>query len=90
VVGDFNGDGKPDLASADTYGEGISLLLGNGDGSFQKSAPYPPDFLPVAVVAGDFNGDGKTDLATTNFDHNTVSVLLGNGDGTFSRTLTML
>jgi YD repeat-containing protein len=81
VVGDFNGDGKPDLAiDADP----LQILLGNGDGTF---APAPPSSIPSfqsnAMAAGDFNGDGNADLALGNESSATVTVLLGNGDGTF-------
>ena len=62
----------------------VSVLLGNGDGTFQNQVRYAAGSGPSAIVAGDFNGDGRTDLATANFcDSNDVSVLLGNGDGTF-------
>ena len=61
----------------------MSVLLGNGDGTFQGQMTYPVGAKPVAIVAGDFNGDGRTDLAIANYCANDVSVLLGNGDGTF-------
>ena len=61
----------------------VSVLLGNGDGTFQPQVTYAVGSWPDAIVAGDFNGDGRTDLAVANFDSNDVSVLLGNGDGTF-------
>jgi len=87
--GDFNGDGKLDLVAAngswDTFApEGsVSVLLGNGDGTFQAAVNYDVGFLPLSVMSGDFNGDGKLDLAVANQKSNSVSVLLGNGDGTF-------
>lgn len=86
AVGDFNGDGKQDLAVA-FVGSGVDVLPGNGDGTFQASSTYRSGVAPQSVVAGDFNGDGKTDLAVANANcgmgNGTVSVLLGNGDGTF-------
>jgi hypothetical protein len=88
VTGDFNGDGRLDLAvvnsgSLPNYAGTVSVLLGNGDGTFQPAVNYAVGTMPSAIVAGDFNGDGHLDLAVDNFDDNTVSVLLGNGDGTF-------
>jgi hypothetical protein len=83
VAGDFNGDGRTDLAVANSGSNTVSVLLGNGDGTFQNQVVYAVGSHPVALVAGDFNGDGLTDLAVANQLDNTVSVLLGNGDGTF-------
>ncbi len=82
AIGDFNGDGKPDLVVANRNSDNISVLLGNGNGTFQAAVSYPTT-NPFAVVVGDFNGDGKADLVVSNYSSNTVSVLLGNGDGTF-------
>jgi hypothetical protein len=92
--GDFNGVGKMDLAIAN-YGDpttsddgGVSILLGNGDGTFQNQRnvvvgknPCPALYLPC-LIAADFNGDGRLDLAVLKAN-NTLAVLLGNGDGTF-------
>jgi hypothetical protein len=87
VVGDFNGDGKADLAVANEAGlggnAGVSVLLGNGDGTFQAPRYYATDGFPWSVAMGDFNGDGISDLVTANSTSNHVSVLIGNGDGTF-------
>jgi hypothetical protein len=61
----------------------VSVLLGNGDGTFQSTGSYAVGFDPTALVAGDFTGDGRTDLAVAGLDFSTyqgeVSVLLGNG-----------
>jgi len=89
AVGDFNGDGKLDLVTANsgaTAGaspNSVSVLLGNGDGTFQAAVNYGTGSGPMTVAVGDFNGDGKLDLVTANSSSNNVSVLLGNGDGTF-------
>jgi FG-GAP-like repeat len=92
AVGDFNNDGNLDIVTAD-YSDGfVSVLLGNGDGTFQNPVTYAVGNNPISVAVGDFNHDGIADLvvasqnydATTNtYRSGTVSVLLGNGDGTF-------
>ena len=66
VEGDFTGDGKLDLAVANATSNTVSILIGNGDGTFQSAVNYPAGNDPVAMVAGDFNGDGKLDLAVVN------------------------
>lgn len=83
AAADFNADGKPDLVVVNGGVNTVSILLGNGDGTFQAHVDYPTGTTPSSVTVGDFNGDGKLDLAVTNQDDNTVSILLGNGDGTF-------
>jgi len=80
TVGDFNGDGKPDLASANFGNNSVSVLLGNGDGTFQAHVDYPTPGQPYRLISGDFNGDGKVDLAVSNSD-GLISIFLGNGDG---------
>jgi hypothetical protein len=80
---DFNGDGKLDLVLANRGDNTVSVLLGVGDGTFQKQVTYATGVQPGSVAVGDFNGDGKLDLVVTNYSDNTVSVLLGKGDGTF-------
>src|SRR5207244_2072158 len=87
-VEDFNGDGQLDLVMADQgddYGNGsnVSVLLGNGDGTFQAAVNYAAGNYPWSITVGDFNGAGRLDLAVVNQNDNDVSVLLGNGDGTF-------
>jgi len=88
ATGDFNGDGKPDLAVADQTAGTVSTLLGKPDGTFAAKADFPVGTSPSALATGDFNGDGKLDLAVTNSGDGTVSILLGNGDGTFQAQIT--
>ena len=88
--GDFNADGIPDLVT--NFGPtstGISVLLGNGDGTFQNPKSVDLGFPTQSIVTGDFNGDGKLDMVLTvdwlgGFqNHGGLAVLLGKGDGTF-------
>jgi len=88
MAGDFTGDGRLDLAVANEYSDDVSILLGNGDGTFQPQVTYAVGSYPTAIVAGDFTGDGHLDLAVANSQGSTVSVLLGNGDGTFQPQVT--
>ncbi len=89
VAGDFTGDGRVDLAVTNSpggsgYSPGtVSVLLGNGDGTFQHQVTYGVGEFPSSIVAGDFTGGGRLDLAVANLGDNTVSVLMGNGDGSF-------
>jgi len=100
---DFDGDNKADLVTVHhpSFGsattsppEGVSVLLGNGDGTFQDAKSFPVSWdtsyrrNPEQVISADFNGDKKQDLATSNrggffTGYHGASVLLGNGDGTF-------
>jgi hypothetical protein len=87
AVADFNRDGKLDVVSANQVTNNVSILLGNGDGTFQTAKTYPAGIAPYAVAIGDFNRDGFLDLAVSNAGDKEassgISVLLGNGDGTF-------
>jgi len=82
AVGDFDGDGKQDLAL--TAPNTVTVFLGNGDGTFAKGVSYSLPYTPGTIAAGDFNGDGKTDLVVTFPYYLSIAVLLGNGDGTFT------
>ncbi|HEY2970617.1 MAG TPA: FG-GAP-like repeat-containing protein, partial [Casimicrobiaceae bacterium] len=84
VIGDFNGDGKPDLAVVNGDNNTLSVLLGRGDGTFAPAVNYATHYYPDGLAAGDFNGDGKLDLAVVNDYSNDVSIFLGRGDGTFN------
>ncbi|HMI98336.1 MAG TPA: FG-GAP-like repeat-containing protein [Gaiellaceae bacterium] len=82
VIGDLNGDGKPDLATANALSNSVSVRFNRGDGSFQAKLDYVTGSFPTLAI-GDVNGNGSPDLATANVDANTVSVLLNRGDGSF-------
>ncbi len=93
AVGDFNRDGKPDLAvandgAANQQPDSISIFLGDGRGGFTPAPgspiALPPNTGPLSLAVADFNADGKLDLVSANLHNNTVSVFLGNGDGTFA------
>jgi len=104
VAGDFNGDGKMDLAVLDTCGTNqsscypravpngpgtITILFGDATGNFTASPSAPiTGLVPYAMAAADFNGDGILDLAVANSGDNTVTLLMGNGDGTFTPATT--
>jgi hypothetical protein len=83
AIGNLNGDGKPDLVVANLNSITVSVLLGNGDGTFGTRTDFATGSNPLSVAIGDLNGDGKSDLATASRYSNSVSVLLGNGNGTF-------
>jgi hypothetical protein len=93
-VGDFNGDGKldlviSDLGSTQSASGQLTVMLGNGDGTFASGGNYFSNAIVVGRIAvGDFNKDGKLDVAFEESDLNnngvdSVNFLLGNGDGTF-------
>ncbi|MGB7622245.1 MAG: VCBS repeat-containing protein [Terriglobia bacterium] len=91
TIADFNVDGKPDMAVANNGGGlthfptpgNLSVLLGNGDGTFQSAVIYTAGNGPFSIAAADVNGDGFIDLVAANVRSKDVSVLFGNGDGTF-------
>src|SRR5439155_14632223 len=91
AVGDFNADGKLDLATVND--SDVSVLLGNGNGTFQpalNTAYNPSLFGNTSLAVGELNGDGKLDVVVITSEripeagvYSCVTVLLGNGDGTF-------
>jgi hypothetical protein len=96
AVGDFDGDGIPDLAvthatqflpSENT----VTILLGNGDGTFRSAGDYQVGADPYSIAVADFRNNGTLDLVTANGggDTGSVSVLLGNGDGTFQNAVSL-
>jgi len=96
---DFNGDGKLDIAVVNSGSNDISILLGNGDGTFQPAQNFAlgnsQTLVPTDIALGDFNGDGKPDVAVflpgANSPSGEVRILMGNGDGTLQAPIvTML
>jgi Bacterial Ig-like domain (group 1)/Bacterial Ig-like domain/FG-GAP-like repeat len=89
ATSDLNHDGKPDIVVTNYNAGEVSVLLGNGDGSFQAPVAYATGGNGVvAVQIADLNGDGIPDLVSTEEANDTVSVLIGNGDGTFQNETT--
>src|SRR5262249_43080802 len=86
AMGDFNKDGKPDLATANAGTNSIGVLLGNGTGGFVQApgSPFMVGTPPVSIATADFNKDGNLDLATANHTSKNVTILLGNGTGGFA------
>jgi hypothetical protein len=94
ALADLNGDGKPDLVVANECTDNgcengiVSVLLGNGDGTFKTAVPYNSGGLGAdGVAVADVNGDGKPDILVTTGSTTSFSILLGNGDGTFQPAL---
>ena len=84
VTADFNNDGSLDLATANSGGNTVSVLLGDGLGGFGAASHFATGTGPRSMAVGDFNNDGNLDVATVNAAAaSSVSVLLGNGDGAF-------
>ena len=82
AIGDLNGDGAPDLATANTYAGTVSVLLNNGHGAFTTRRDYTTGDWAPSVAIGDLNADGSADLVAGHFDR-VVSVFFNRGDGTF-------
>src|SRR5262245_51066439 len=83
AVADLDGDAVPDAVTGDWDGSDVSVLRGNGDGTFQAAVAFPAGPGPAAVAVGDLDGDGHPDLVTANRNDPGVSVLRGHGDGSF-------
>src|SRR5215211_7887460 len=83
IAADLNADGKPDLAGAGA--NAVSVMLGNGDGTFRPKTDFPLGMQTQAVAAGDFNSDGRVDLVVTlNSPQFSLALLTGTGTGSFN------
>src|SRR5271157_281076 len=85
AIAEIDGDGFADLAVTNTAADTVSVLLGNGDGTFPQQNPptYGVGEEPAGIAVADFNGDGFADLAVSSRQNATISVLLGKGNGAF-------
>lgn len=81
---DFNGDGLADMCTANTASSLVSVLFGNGDGTFQPRTDYACGAGPHGIAVLDADGDGDIDIATANTDSSNASLLLNNGNGSFA------
>jgi hypothetical protein len=89
AIADVNGDGRLDLLAANMMSNTLSVLLGDGDGTFRSPVTYAAGGNnPIAIAVADIDGDGKPDLLAADYGSDAVSVLLGNGDGTFQPAIT--
>src|SRR5688572_14201688 len=84
ATGDFNRDGRLDLVTANQIDHSVSVLLGNGNGTFMAATRHAVGLAPFSIAVGDFNGDGFADLVTANPNSSDLSILLGTGTGAFS------
>src|SRR6185436_463448 len=89
VIGDFNNDGVPDVASTDFANTQILVALGNGFGGFGPASHISVSPGPLGIVAADFNEDGNVDLAVTYSGAAKVSILVGDGLGAFTPGATL-
>lgn len=83
AVADVNGDGRPDLLTANRDASSISVLLNAGSGIFHTAESYPAGEAPVSLALADFDGDGNLDVVVANRNTDQFSVLAGDGEGAF-------
>ncbi len=84
LIADLNGDGAPDIATANRLDDNVSIRPGNGDGSFGDKEDFAAGDGPGSMVVSDFNGDGAPDIASANYYSDNISILLGNGGSALS------
>src|SRR5262249_20120709 len=84
ATGDFNHDGKGDVALSNKDSNNISVLLGNGNGTFGAATTYAVGTTPLGITVSDVNKDGNLDVAVANLGSDSVSVLLGNANGSMT------
>jgi phospholipase C len=84
AIGDFNADGKPDIAVANASTNTITILIGAGDGTFNPGATITTGKQPSSIVVADFNGDRNLDLAVANLGDSKIEIFLGDGTGNFT------
>ncbi|NRA57917.1 MAG: VCBS repeat-containing protein, partial [Phycisphaerales bacterium] len=84
AIGDLDGDGDNDVATANRVSDDVTVLLNNGDGTFAPPVSYDAGDTPRFIAIGDLDGDGDGDLVVANQNTNDASVLLNNGDGTYA------
>jgi hypothetical protein len=91
VTADFNGDSRPDLATADWGSDSVSVLLGRGDGSFEKRVRYHTSDGPSDLASADLNGDGSPDIVTASNDRRApLVVFLNDRAGRLRRVASLL
>ena len=84
VVDDFNNDQTLDIATANVGTDNVSVLIGNGNGTFATKVDYAGDDGPTKIISTDLNNDQDKDLVAVNVNSASISVFIGNGDGTFA------
>jgi hypothetical protein len=82
-LGDFDGDGKLDLAVANNFSNTVGVMLNRGDGSFGPRVDHVTGTNPIALALGDFNRDRRLDVLAANLNTGSIALLAGNGDGGF-------
>lgn len=87
AVGDFNGDGSLDIATADSSSKNVSILLNKGSGDFSEPVNYSTDAGTSSIMVADFDGDRMLDIAVSNYLADNISVLRNSGDGTFEKPI---